>query len=141
MEAMIQETLAQRRFTMFLLALFAGLALFLAAIGIYAVISYAVSQRTREIGIRMALGARQRTVLRFVVGHGMKLAAAGIVLGCAAALALTRAMSSLLFHVRPWDPATLTIVAVVLAAVSSAASYAPARRASRVDPMVALRDE
>ncbi len=141
METMIQETLARRRFTMFLLALFAGLALLLAAIGIYAVISYAVTQRTREIGIRMALGARQQTVLRFVVGHGMTLALVGIVLGCAAALGLTRAMSSLLFHVRPWDPLTLTVGALVLAAVALAASYAPARRASQVDPMIALREE
>jgi predicted permease len=141
MESMIEGTLAQKRFTMFLLAIFAAVALLLAAIGIYAVISYAVSQRTREIGIRMALGAPQQTVLRFVVGHGMTLAGIGIVLGCAAALALTRAMSSLLFNVRPWDPLTLTVVAAVLAAIALIASYAPARRASRVDPMVALREE
>jgi predicted permease len=141
METMIEGSLAQKRFTMFLLAVFAGLALLLAAIGIYAVISYAVSQRTREIGIRMALGARQQTVLRYVVGHGMTLAGIGIVLGCAAALALTRAMSSLLFNVRPWDPLTLTAVAALLAFIALLASYAPARRASRVDPMVALREE
>jgi ABC-type antimicrobial peptide transport system permease subunit len=138
---MIEGTLAQKRFTMFLLAIFAGLALLLAAIGIYAVISYAVSQRTREIGIRMALGAPQQTVLRFVVGHGMTLAGIGIALGCAAALALTRTMSSLLFNVRSWDPLTLTVVAAVLAFIALIASYAPARRASRVDPMVALREE
>jgi len=141
METMIEGSLAQKRFTMFLLAVFAGLALVLAAIGIYAVISYAVSQRTREIGIRMALGAHQRTVLRYVVGHGMTLAGAGIVLGCGAALALTHAMSSLLFNVRPWDPLTLTIVAGILALIALVACYAPARRASRVDPMVALREE
>jgi predicted permease len=141
MEQMIEETLAQRRFTMLLLALFAGLALLLASIGIYAVISYAVSQRTREIGIRMALGAQQQSVLRLVVGHGLTLVAAGIALGCASAVVLTRTMSSLLFGVHSGDPLTLIAVSLIVASIALVASYAPARRAARIDPMVALREE
>jgi putative ABC transport system permease protein len=103
--------------------------------------SYLVAQRTREIGIRMALGAPRRGVIRLVVGHGMKLALAGVALGLAGALALTRLMSSLLFDMSPTDPLTFAAVSLILAAVSLVATYVPARRASRVDPMLALRHE
>ena len=138
---LVDATLAQPRFQTLLLGLFSGLALTLAAVGIYGVISYSVIQRTHEIGIRMSLGAQPDQVLRLVMGQGAKLALAGIVIGSAAALALTRLMRSLLFEVSPADPLTFAGIAALLVAVALAACYIPARRAMRVDPMTALRYE
>jgi putative ABC transport system permease protein len=138
---LISESAAGSRFTTLALTSFAGVALLLAMVGIYGVMSYLVAQRTREIGIRMALGAQRQGVIRLVVGHGMKLALTGVALGLAGAFALTRLMSSLLFEMSPTDPLTFAVVALVLALVSLGASYGPARRASRLDPMRALRHE
>ena len=126
---------------MLLLAIFAALALSLAGVGIYGMMSYRVSQRTHEIGVYMALGAQHRDVLRLVMKDGMKLALLGILFGLAGAIALTRAMVSLLFEVKPTDPATLVLVALLLAAVALLACYIPARRALRIHPMTALRCE
>jgi putative ABC transport system permease protein len=141
MGEIVSESVAERRVTMTLLAVFAVAALLLAAVGIYGVIAYSVSQRTQEIGIRMALGARQADVLRMVVGHAMALTLTGIVIGGAGGLLLTRLMRDLLFHTRPADPLTFTAVAALLAFVAAAASYFPGRRAAGVDPVVALRSE
>jgi putative ABC transport system permease protein len=129
------------RFQTLLLATFAGAAALLAAIGIYGVMSYAVSRRTREIGVRMALGAEPRAVLRLVVGQGMGVALAGAGVGLVAALLLTRMMAGILYGVRPTDPVTYVTVAAVLLAIALAASWIPARRAARIDPMKALRSE
>ena len=120
---------------------FAGLALLLAAIGTYGVLSYLVTQRRREIGIRMALGARRETVLGTFMVHGLTLALIGLTAGFAAALMLTRVMKALLFEVSPNDPATLAGVAALITVVAATASLVPALRATRVDPIVALRDE
>ena len=141
MEEVLSASIAPRRFNMLLLASFSGLAVLLACIGIYGVISYSVSQYTREIGIRMALGARTADVVRMIVSQGMQLVSIGLILGVAGALALTRLMSTLLFDVKPTDPFTFISVAFLLAAVAFAASYLPAHRATRIDPMVALRYE
>ena len=141
MQDVLSESVAPRRFNMLLLAAFAGLALLLASIGIYGVMSYSVSQYTHEIGIRMALGARAADVLQLIVRQGMYLVLIGLAVGAAGALALTRVMSSMLFDVKPSDPLTLASVSVLLAAVAFLASYIPARRATRVDPMIALRYE
>jgi len=141
MEDVVANSVGERRFTMLLLAVFAIAALVLAAVGVYGVIAYSVSQRTQEIGIRMALGAQQRDVLRMVVGHAAVLAAVGIALGAAGAAALTRFMTDLLFDIRPRDPVTFAAVAAMLAIVAMAASYLPGRRATRVDPVIALRAE
>jgi putative ABC transport system permease protein len=138
---LIAVSLAQQRFNMLLLGLFAALALVLAAVGIYGAMAYAVSQRRHEIGIRTALGAQRRDVLRLVMRDGVKIALFGIAAGITGALALTRLMASLLFEVEPTDPATFAGVAILLALVALTACYIPARRATRVDPMVALRYE
>jgi ABC-type antimicrobial peptide transport system permease subunit len=132
---------APRRFSTVLLGIFASLALLLAAVGIYGVMSYVVSLRTGEIGIRMALGAQPRDIRRLIIGRGAKLALTGIAIGLAGALALTRLLSSLLFEVRAGDPATLGAVVSLLFAVALLACYFPARRAMRADPMIALRYE
>ena len=141
MTDIIGQSVAQRRFSLVLLAFFAASALFLAALGLYGVMSYVVTQRTSEIGIRMALGARPGQVLAFVEKQGLILVAAGIVLGAVGGSLLTRLMSSLLFHVSPSDPAALLVGAATLLVVSLAACYFPARRASKVDPLIALRYE
>ena len=141
MEQVMSRSLALRNFMRLLLSVFAGLALLLASVGIYGVISYAVSQRTREIGLRMALGARPRDVLRLILGEGLKLVCAGVVVGIAAALALTKLLATLLYGVSGTDPLIFIGVTALLVAVSLAACFVPARRAMRVDPIVALRYE
>ncbi len=144
MHEIIESSLAPRRFAMMLLGAFAAVALALAGIGLYGVIAYAVGQRTHEIGIRMALGAHPRDVFRLIVGQGLRLALAGVLIGAAAALILIRVLSSfsqLLYGIGRSDPVTLVAVAAVLLAVAFLACYIPARRAMRVDPMVALRYE
>ena len=141
MEAIIAESLAARRFSMILLGIFATLALLLSSIGIYGVISYVVGQRTREIGIRIALGAQRGTVLWLILGEGMKMAMIGVVVGVVAAAGLTRLMSQLIYGVSAADPVTFAGVIIVLTTVAFAACYVPARRAMHVDPMVALRYE
>ena len=141
MEQVIGDSIAQRRLTMLMLVIFAAAALVLAAVGIYGVIAYSVTQRTQEIGIRMALGAKQGDVLWMVVRNAMLLAFIGIAIGAAGGLLLTRLMRDLLFEVRPTDPITFFAVAAVLSGVALAASFFPGRRAARVDPLVALRAE
>jgi putative ABC transport system permease protein len=141
MQQVVGTSTARNDFYMTLLTIFAGVALLLAAIGVYGLMAYAVEQRTQEIGVRMALGASPQQVRRMVVVQGMQLALVGVILGVAAALGLTRLMSSLLYGVKPWDPFTMALVAALLSAVTLLACYLPARRASRVDPMVALRYE
>jgi putative ABC transport system permease protein len=141
MQDVIANTLSARRFTRLLLGVFAALAVALAAVGIYGVVSYSVAQSTHEIGVRMALGADRRTVLRAELGRAMRMALIGIAIGLAAALAVTRVMKDLLFGVSAADPATFGAMALLLATVTLVASYVPARRATRVDPIVALRYE
>jgi ABC-type antimicrobial peptide transport system permease subunit len=141
MSGLVDRSLGTDRLVAMLSSCFGALALLLASVGLYGVMSYAVARRTNEIGIRMALGARRSNVLRLVLGHGSKLALLGVAIGIAGALVLTRFLSSLLFGVKPTDPLTFVIVSVVLAGVALLASYIPARRATKVDPMVALRYE
>jgi putative ABC transport system permease protein len=141
LQQIVANAVWQPRFNLIVIGLFAALALALAAVGIYGVIAYAVKQRTQEIGIRMTLGAQRSDVLRLVVGHGMKLTLAGITIGLGGALALAQVLAKLLFQVKPTDPLTLLSVVVVLTVVAFLACYLPARRASRIDPMVALRQE
>jgi putative ABC transport system permease protein len=141
MEQVRGESTSRSDFNMTLLAIFAGIGLLLAAIGIYGLTSYSVEQRTQEIGIRMALGAGPDDVRRMVVMQGMWLAFIGVFLGVAASLALTRLIANLLYGVKPWDPISVVSVAALLIAIALFATYIPARRASRVDPIVSLRYE
>jgi len=137
----ISDSLGARRFTRLLLGVFAALALVLAAVGIYGVVSYSVSRATHDIGVRMALGADAWAVLRMVLSGAMWLALIGIAIGAVAGFVVTRALKQLLFGVSSGDPLTFMIVALMLAAVTLLASYIPARRATKIDPMVALRYE
>jgi putative ABC transport system permease protein len=141
LDAVITESVAPRRFSMVLLAAFALVAVFLATVGLYGVVAYAVSQRTQEIGLRMAIGAQRSDVLQMVLGGGMKLATTGVVLGLVAALWLARYVATMLFGVTPFDPVSYSVTAAVLLAVCALACYVPARRATTVDPLVALRTE
>jgi putative ABC transport system permease protein len=143
MDEAVSNTIAVagRRYMMLLLGIFAAVALVIATVGIYGVVSYAVSQRTHEIGVRMALGAQAGDVLRMVIWRGMSLTLIGVALGLAAALALTRVLKNLLFEVSPTDPATFSVIALLLICVALIASYIPARRATMVDPLQALRHE
>jgi len=141
MKELRSESLAELRFNTYMLTLFATVALLLAAVGIYGVISYATARRTHEIGIRMALGAQPLNVLKLVLGHGMILAGLGIIIGLAASFALTRVLTTLLYSVSPTDPLTFVLVSILLALVALFATYIPARRATRVDPTTALRHE
>ncbi len=141
MERTVADSISSKRFTMTLLSVFAVLALLLASIGIYGVLSYMVGQRTREIGVRMALGAQKFDVLRMVLKDGARMTLFGVALGLVGALALTRLMASMLYGVKPTDPLTFAAVAVLLSAIALLACYVPARRAMKVDPMEALRHE
>jgi putative ABC transport system permease protein len=137
----MSRTLAKPRFNALLLSIFAGTALLLTAIGIYGVLAYSVSQRTNEIGIRIALGAAQSNIFRLVVGQAMLLVAFSIAIGLLGAFTATRLLSSLLYGVAAWDPLTFASITTLIAAVAFLACWLPARRASRVDPVIALRGE
>jgi putative ABC transport system permease protein len=139
--ALIDQSAAQRRFVMRLLAGFALVALLLAAVGLYGVVSYGVAQRTREVGVRVALGAQPRDVLRLILAGGFKLVAAGVLGGLFAAAVATRFLGTLVFGVSPMDPVTFAAAAAVLVAVALAAQWVPIRRALRIDPAAALRAE
>jgi len=141
MNQLVSGATAERRFQTLLLTAFGGVALFLSLVGLYALMTYSVQQRTAEIGIRMALGAQRRSVMRLILKQGAALALAGVALGLACAWALTRSMASLLFEIEPTDAAAFCAAAILFCAVALAACYVPARRATRVDPMVALRCE
>jgi ABC-type antimicrobial peptide transport system permease subunit len=141
MDQVVAQSTARQDFNTTLLTIFAGVALLLAAVGIYGLMAYSVQQRTQEIGIRMALGAAPEKVRGMIVRQGMTLALIGVVTGVAAALALTRLMASLIFGVKTWDPAVFVTVTVVLSIVALLATYIPARRAAHVSPLVALRYE
>jgi putative ABC transport system permease protein len=141
LEQVFSSSLDQRRFILYLFGVFAAVALMIAAVGVYGVMAYTVTQRAQEIGIRMALGAQTTDVLRMALGHGMRLAMAGAALGLLAAIALTRLMKNLLFGVEATDPLTFAAIALLLMIVALLACLIPARRATKVDPMVALRCE
>jgi predicted permease len=137
----VSDSVAERRFSMLLLGVFALVALFLAAVGLYGVVAYAVAQRTREIGVRMAIGAEARDVLRLVLKGGLRLSLMGVAIGIAAALALSRVLASMLYDVAPFDPLSYAGTALLLLAVAAVACSVPAARAARVDPVIALRQE
>jgi ABC-type antimicrobial peptide transport system permease subunit len=141
MREVYDQSLAPTSFTLVMLALAASMALLLGIVGIYGVISYSVSQRRREIGIRAALGAQESELKRMFVGHGLALAGAGVAIGLAAAAGVTRLMSTLLYGITPLDPMTYAVVPVILVVATVLASYVPARRAVAVDPLEALRSE
>jgi len=141
MDEILDRETFQRRVQMVLLAVFAGLAVLLASLGIYGILAYFVGRRTQEIGIRVALGAVPSDVVRAILGQGLYLSAAGVAMGIVVALGVTRVLSRLLFGVTPTDPATFVSVSVLLLAVALAASYVPARRAMKIDPVLALREE
>ena len=141
MEQLIYEQVSQPRFYLMMLSIFAGVALVLASVGIYGVMSHMVTQRTHEIGVRRAMGAQNRDVMRMVLRQGVGLTAVGAAIGVAGAAGLTRVMGSLLYEVSAVDPVTFVASPVILMAVACAASYVPARRATKVDPQVALRYE
>ena len=141
MQDVIAKSVLPRKFAMLLLSIFAGLAMLLAAIGLYGVMSYSVSQRTPELGIRMALGAGKTDVLRLILGQGMRLTAIGLLLGLMASIALTRLISGLLFGVSARDPLVIGLVAVLLGGAALIANVVPAQRAMKVEPLVALRNE
>jgi putative ABC transport system permease protein len=141
MEERMGEVLATRRLALALFSLFAVVALLLAAIGLYGVMSYGVTQRVHELGLRIALGATSRNTLKLIIGQGMRLVALGIALGVGVALAVSRLMAHLLFGMSPRDPLTFVVISSLLALVALLACYIPARRATKVDPMVALRHE
>jgi putative ABC transport system permease protein len=141
MDDLLEQSVGQRRLSMLLLSLFSGIALLLASVGIYGVMSYSVAQRAREIGVRIALGAERGDVLRMVLRQGMRLALAGVGVGLLTAFALTRVIASQLYDVRPTDPVTFVVVAVLLTGVALVANLVPALRATRVDPAVVLREE
>jgi putative ABC transport system permease protein len=141
MKQVVAQSTQQDAFNLILLVSFAALALLLAAVGIYGVLAYSVQQRTQEIGIRMALGAQRREILGLVLGHGARLTLMGVAIGIAAAFGLTRFLSSQIYGIKATDPVTFIGVAILLTLVALLACYIPARRAMRVDPMVALRHE
>jgi putative ABC transport system permease protein len=141
MEALVTKSISQPRLNTFLFLIFAALALVLAAVGIYSVVSYAVTQRQREIGIRMALGAERRNITLMVVREGARMALIGICAGLAAGFFASRVIAAFLFEVTPTDPGTFASVSLLLGTVALVACYVPARRASQVDPMGALRSE
>ena len=141
MDEVMEQSLATRRLVLTLFSLFAVIALILVAVGIYGVLAYSVTQRTRELGIRIALGATARDVLQLIVGQGMKLVLIGITIGLAAVFVLHRLIEKLLFGVSPTDPLTYAVIALLLIGVALLACWIPARRATRVDPLVALRSE
>jgi putative ABC transport system permease protein len=140
-DRVVKDDTEVRRFTASLLGVFAGVALFLATIGIYGVLSYTVEQRTHEIGVRMALGASGSVVVKMIVLQAMRTVGVGLAIGIAAALALTRYISSMLYGIRSWDPLVFVAITALLGGVALLASYLPARRATRVDPIMALRYE
>jgi ABC-type antimicrobial peptide transport system permease subunit len=141
MSEVVGTSIQQQNFNMLLLTIFGAIALVLAAIGIYGLMSYSVEQGTRDIGVRLALGAERGTILRMVVGRGMLLAGIGLAAGLAAAFAASRLLARMLYGVKPGDPATYALVAAVLGGIALVACYLPARRATRVDPIIALRAE
>jgi putative ABC transport system permease protein len=141
MERILEDSVAGRRLNMLLLSVFAAVALILASVGIYGVLSYSISQRIHEIGVRMALGAKAADVLKLVIAHGLKLVFLGVAIGLGGALLLTRLMKSLLFEVSATDPLTFVVIPLILIGVALGACLVPARRAMKVDPMVALRYE
>jgi putative ABC transport system permease protein len=141
MEQRIYERTAPKRIMTVMMGVFAGIALLLAGMGLYAVMAYAVSQRTHEIGVRLALGAQSNNILRLILGSGLKLTLAGMALGMAGALALTRVMESLLYGISAMDASAIILASLTLALAALLACWLPARRATRVDPMIALRAE